>query len=131
MSRATVILRSKQDREKCARWIWQLPDLSRVSFQRPRRSLPQNDALWAMLTEVTEQRPMHQGVKMTPELWKSVFMQALGSEIVFLPTLDGDGMFPIGHRSSELSRDEFSQLIDLIKAWCAQNYITLSDQKNI
>lgn len=126
MSKAVLVLTSDEIRQKAQRWVKGVPDGTRLTFAGPKRSLPQNDRLWAMLTEIAQQRPVHQGAKMNAELWKSVFMQALGAEIVFMPTLEGDGMFPIGHRSSELSKEDFSQLIVLIEEWCARQGVVLS-----
>lgn len=126
MGKAVLVLINDEIRAKAKDWVSRAPDGTRLTFVGPKRSLPQNDRLWAMLTEIAQQRPAHQGFKMTPDAWKAVFMQALGAEIVFMPTLDGDGVFPIGHRSSELSKEDFSQLIDLIQAWAAQNAVTLS-----
>lgn len=126
MTRATVIIRSRQDREKLCKWVMASPDLTRVTFAKPRRSLPQNDKFWAMLTELAEQKPVHCGLPMDPVKWKAVMMQALGAEMVMMPTLDGQNWFPLGLRSSELSREEMGSLIDYIEAWGAQNGVTFS-----
>lgn len=124
MSKATIILRSKQDREKVCGWVWALPDLSRITLSRPKRSLPQNDKMWAMLTELAEQKPVHCGLPMDPVKWKAVMMQALGAEMVMMPTLDGQNWFPLGLRSSDLDRQEMSDLIEFMSAWGAQNGVT-------
>ena len=96
-----------------------------LTLKEPKRTDEQNAALWSLLAQVTKQRPVHNGVKMTDELWKAVFMQAWGAEIVFLPNLDGNGMFPAGHRSSQLAVEEFSLLIEFIIAWMAQEGLTI------
>ncbi len=111
------------------KWVMASPDLTRVSFAKPRRSVPQNAKLYAMLTEVAEQKPTHNGVKMDPMKWKAVFMQALGSYVEMLPSLEGDTWFPLGHRSSELSRGEMADLITLIQAWGDQNGVVFSGEK--
>ena len=123
MSKAIVILRCKADREKVCGWVWALPDLSRITLARPKRSLPQNDKMWAMLTELAEQKPIHCGLPMDPVKWKAVMMQALGAEMVMMPTLDGQNWFPLGLRSSDLDRQEMSDLIEFMAAWGAQNGI--------
>lgn len=128
MARAVLILAGKRERDRATAWIANAPINTRVTFQEPKRSLPQNDRMWAMLTDIARQRPTHNGVKMTADLWKAVFLQAAGSEIRFIPTLDGDGMFPIGLRSSELSKAEMSDLIELMQAWAAANGIVFADQ---
>lgn len=99
--------------------LWQPGQPYILEIREPNRSLEQNAALWSLLGQIQKQRPTHQGVQMNTDLWKSVFMQAAGHEIVFVPTLDGDGVFPIGHRSSKLTKGEFSALLTVILAWCA------------
>jgi hypothetical protein len=103
-----------------------LPDLSRITLARPKRSLPQNDKMWAMLTELAEQKPVHCNLPMDPVKWKAVMMQALGAEMVMMPTLDGQNWFPLGLRSSDLDRQEMGDLIEFMSAWGAQNGVTFS-----
>ena len=105
--------------------LWQPGAPYVLEIREPKRSDAQNAALWGLLGQIQKQRPTHNGVGMTPELWKSVFMQAAGHEIVFVPTLDGDGMFPIGHRSSRLTKGEFADLLTFILAWCAREGLTI------
>jgi hypothetical protein len=52
-------------------------------------------------------------------------LHALGREVRFVPTLDGSSMLPLGLRSSKLTKAEFSDLIELILAWCAANGIAV------
>lgn len=94
-----------------------------LEIREAKRSDEQNRALWGLLRQIVRQRPTHQGVRMTEDTWKAVFMQALGAEMVFMPTLDGDGVFPMGHRSSQLTVGEFRGLIELMLAWCAREGI--------
>lgn len=96
-----------------------------MTLKEPTRTDEQNAAMWSLLAQVTKQRPVHNGVKMDADLWKAVFMQAWGSEVVFLPTLDADGMFPAGHRSSQLTVPEFTELIEFILAWMAKEGLTI------
>lgn len=119
MSRHFLTLR-QSNRQLAKVGIDRAPDGWIVELHEPKRSIEQNAALWSLLNQIHKQRPTHQGVKMSPELWKAVFMQALGAEMVFVPTLEGDGVFPIGHRTSHLTKGEFSNLIELILAWTAR-----------
>ena len=114
-----IILRTRQDRGRAVRWIETAPDGTVVEFKQKGRSNDQNAAMWSVLTQINRQRPVHNGVKMSAVLWKAVFMQALGAELVMLPTLEGGGLFPFGHRSSKLTKDEMSNLIELMLAWAA------------
>ena len=130
MSRWVFVL-SRSNRELVRKWLDRAPDGFRLEIAEPKRSTDQNAKLWATLTDIARQRPIHNGVKMTPDLYKAVFMQALGREMVMLPTLNGDGFFPIGHRSSELSKAEFSDLLELIHAWAAQNEVALHESEEV
>lgn len=120
-----VIIRTDSDRQRASRWALAAPAGTAVEFKQKGRSNDQNAALWSLLTQVSAQRPYHNGVKMSAVLWKAVFMQALGAELVMLPNLDGDGLFPFGHRSSKLTVSEMSDLIELILSWAAKEGLTI------
>lgn len=90
-----------------------------------KRTDHQNAALWSLLGQIVKQRPEHNGVQMDAETYKGLFLHALGREVRFVPTLDGTSMLPLGLRSSKLTKTEFSDLIELILAWAAQNGLTI------
>lgn len=90
-----------------------------------KRTDHQNSALWSLLGQIVKQRPEHNGVQMDAETYKGLFLHALGREVRFVPTLDGTSMLPLGLRSSKLTKSEFSDLIELILAWSAQNGLTI------
>ena len=126
----SIILRTRQDRGRAVRWIENAPDGTVVEFKQKGRSNDQNAAMWSILTQINRQRPVHNGVKMSAVLWKAVFMQALGAELVMLPTLEGDGLFPFGHRSSKLTVSEMGDLITLMIAWAATEGLTIEHFDN-
>jgi hypothetical protein len=120
-----IILRTRQDRGRAVRWIENAPDGTVVEFKQKGRSNDQNAAMWSILTQINRQRPVHNGVKMSAVLWKAVFLQALGAELVMLPTLEGGGLFPFGHRSSKLTVSEMGDLITLMLAWAATEELVI------
>ena len=126
MSRALIIINGKVDRDRACRWVQTAPSGTRVEFKETKRSLPQNDRMWAMLSDVAKQAE-HAGRKYTPDEWKVLFMHALGQEMTFLPALDLKTFVPIGHRSSDLSKAEMTELIELIFAWGAEHGVTFHD----
>ena len=79
----------------------------------PKRTMPQNDKLWAMLTDISIAKPL--GRKMTPEQWKAVMMAACGWEVQFLEGLDGQP-FPAGFRTSKMNKQQMADLITFIQA---------------
>lgn len=89
------------------------------------RTDEQNDALHGLIDQIIKQRPMHNGIRMDKALWKAAFMQAMGEEIRFTPTLDGKSVFPIGLSTSRLSVARFTELIEFVLAWCATEGLTV------
>jgi NinB protein len=128
MSRALIVINTPESRLKASNLAMRAPIGTRVEYRGPQRTLEQNDKMWAMLTEVSGQVTHTNGRRYTPDRWKAIFLQALGHEVEFLPSLDGDTFFPYGHRSSELSKKEMSELIEFIAAWGAQNGVVFHDE---
>ena len=127
MSRFLVILRTASDRAKAMKWLAKAPEGYRIEFKEPKRSTQQNDFMWALLSDVAAQKT-HFGQKYPPETWKSIFMAALGRECQFVPALDGQGVIPLGMRSSDLAVKEMVELIDFIQAWGAQNGVKFNEE---
>ena len=126
MSRALVVIRNPDDRRLCEQYIARTMPGDRVEFKRSRRSLPQNARMWAMLTDVSRQLPWH-GVKLPPDDWKLIFLDALKREVRTVPALDGRGFVNLGRSSSDLTKEEMSDLMELIAAFGAEHGVVFSD----
>jgi len=126
MSRPLVILNTKANRQTAANWCMNAPEGTQVEFRERFRTDDQNRKMWASLTDLARQRPFHQGVKMNPDTYKAMLMHALGHETRFIPTLDGDGVFPLGFRSSRLTIPEMSDLLELLHAFAAREGVSLN-----
>ena len=126
MSRALISIASEADRAKAARWVTQAPAGTRVEFKAPKRSLPQNDLMWAALTDVATQLKWH-GIKLSPDDWKLIFLDALKREVRMVPNIDGNGFVNLGRSSSDLSKAEMTDLIDLIHAFGANHGVTFQE----
>jgi hypothetical protein len=124
VTRALIILAGDRERAKAINWIATAPVNTRVEFKAARRSLDQNAAMWAALTELASQLEWH-GQKYTAEDWKDYLMHAL-KRARWMPDEDG-GMVPIGMRTSDLSKAEMSDLLELIHEFAARHNITLHD----
>lgn len=126
MSRAVLILSGKAERDRAIQWICNAPVNTRVEFKRAKRSLDQNSRMWAMLTEIAEQLEW-QGVKYTADDWKDYFMHAL-KKARWMPAEDG-GMVPIGMHTSDLSKDEHSDLMEIITEFGARNGVVFRERE--
>jgi hypothetical protein len=71
-----------------------------------------------MLGDIASAHP--DGREHTPEVWKCIFMQALGHEIRFIHGLDGEP-FPYGFKSSKLNKAQMTALMEYIE-WYAQKF---------
>lgn len=126
MSRYTFALRSSADRARAMKVITAAPPGTRIEVKAAKRSLPQNDRMWAMLTEIAQQLPWH-GVKLRPDDWKLIFLDGLKRELHMVPNLEGTGFVNLGRSSSDLSKQEMSDLIELIHAFGAQHGVQFQD----
>ena len=126
MSRFVIVVGSDADRNRASRWALKARPGMRIEFKEAKRSLDQNNRMWAMLTDIAAQK-QHAGRKYTPDQWKVLFMHACGREVQFLPSLDNATFIPWGQSSSDLSKQEMSALIEFMFAWGAENGVTFHD----
>ena len=128
MSRALLVLNGHADRMKATDWVHKAPPGTRVEFKASKRTLPQNDRMWAMLTDIARQCK-HAGQKYTPDQWKVLFMHACGREVQFIPALDGSTFIPWGQSSSDLTKGEMSDLIEFMFAWGSEHGVEFLDDR--
>ena len=122
MSLAVVILNGPANRKRAADWCASAKAGTIVEFKESKRSIEQNSRLWALLTEVARQVPWH-GVKLSPDDWKLVFMDALNQEMRLVPNLNGNGFINLGRSSSNLTKAEFGDLMTLIEEFGARHEV--------
>lgn len=96
------------------------PDGMVVDIKEPTRSLEQNAAMWARLSEVAEQVDWH-GQKLSAQEWKDIFSAALKRQKV-VPGLDG-GFVVLGSSTSRMKKSELSDLLELIAAFGAEHEV--------
>ena len=91
-----------------------------------RRTNAQSDKMWAMLTDISRAKPM--GRRHTPEDWKAILMNACGWECQFLPGILDGHPFPVGFRSSQMSKQQMSAMIDWMQAWGDEQGVRWTDE---
>jgi hypothetical protein len=126
MSRAFLVLHNDTMKSRAIDWISKAPKETRVTFQSPRRTLDQNARFWAMATDIATQVKWH-GIKLSPEDWKLLFLDSLKRELRIVPNIDGTGFVNLGRSSSDLSKGEFADLIELMMAFGANHGVVWSD----
>lgn len=132
MGRAVVILNNPAARAKASGWINVAPVGTRVEFKRSKRTLPQNDKFWAMLTDISTQLDWH-GKRLSPTDWKLLFLDALRremqQELRMVPSLDGSGFVPLGNSSSDLSVSEMVDLMTIMEEFGARHGVKFHDHE--
>ena len=123
----TVILHGDTRRQQAKRLIDAAPTGAIVEVKPPRRTNDQNARMWAALSDVSRAKP--EGRDMPPELWKALFMASCGHQVRFEPALDGNGVVPLGFRSSRLTKAEMSDLLECINDYAARHGIALGDER--
>ena len=130
MSRALIVLWRDEDRARAKLWVDKAPPGTRVEFKAVKRTTPQNDRMWAFLTDIAQQVKWH-GVSLKADDWKQLFLHALKQELRVIPNLDGSGLVALGRSSSDLSKEEMSNLIELITVWGVEHNVKFNDPAGI
>lgn len=95
-----------------------------LEVRKETRSSEQNRLLWARLGEVAEQVDWH-GNRLTAEEWKDVFTAGLKRQRA-VPGIDG-GFVVLGTSTSKMTKDEMTQLLELIAAFGAEHAVNFSE----
>ena len=109
--RGALRIITPKTREAVAREVMCLPDGFEVIMRAPTRNADQNAKMWAMLSDIAKAKP--EGRSHSTEVWKCLFMHGLGYEVGFQVGLNGEP-FPVGFRSSRLSKSQMADLITFI-----------------
>ena len=120
----TVILRGQSQRDLAKSLIDKAPVDAVVKISPAARTPSQNDKFHAMLGDVSRAKP--EGRVHTPDVWKAIFMNALGYEVAFQQGLNGEP-FPMGFRSSRLTKAQMSDLIEFIYEYGARHNVLWSE----
>jgi len=115
--RRMFVLTTREKRQGLARIVAELPKFSRIEIKGPKRTLPQNDKMWAMLTEFADQATWA-GKKRSTADWKDLLTAAVkvaGGGVEVVPGLEG-GIMVLGLHTSDLSAAEMGDLISYMES---------------
>lgn len=121
-----AVLTNAFSRERFKKIIDQAPAGYVAEVREPKRTLDQNDFMWGLLTDISLAQPL--GRKHTPDDWKAIAMNACSWECAFLEGLDGRP-FPVGFRSSKLSKTQMSALIEWLLAFGSEHGVKWSHEE--
>ena len=124
MARALLVLWNDDIRAKAIDWIAKAPKDTRVEFKGPKRTLPQNDKMWAMLTDISRQVEWY-GQKLTPDDWKDMMTASLRKARI-VPAIDGNGFVQLGLHTSDFDKEEMANMIELLLCFAAERGVVFS-----
>lgn len=124
--RVTLKLASDFVRRRACQMIMEAPEGFIVAIGEETRSAEQNRLMWPLIKDIREQS--EDMGRFAPDDVKLMFLHALGSEARWLPEIDGGGQFPVGQRSSTLTKAQFSMLIELMFHWGAKHGVKWSQK---
>ena len=118
----TFVLAHAQARSRAVLAVHEAPEGYVITVAPPKRSQDQNALLHALLGEISE-RCEWAGRRWDIDTWKRLLVgawdRATGEPVTMVPALDGRGIEVVFRRTSNLSKYQCSELIDVIGAWCA------------
>lgn len=127
MARAELILANPSKREQAIEWCRKAPQGTSVTFRPNKRTLPQNSLMWSLLTSVAMQVEWY-GQKLTAEDWKDMFTASLRKARV-VPGLDPGNFVVLGLHTSQMDKEEMTNLIELILAFGAERGVEFYDHE--
>lgn len=94
------------------------------------KSREQEEKYHAAIGEISQQA-MHLGSKWDAEAWKRFLLDAFAKETGrqrgrIVPNLTGDGVVEVGLQSRKFSKQDASDFVEWLQAWCAANGVRLS-----
>jgi len=92
------------------------------------RNLEQNDKFHAIIGDIAKQA-QHMGAKWDNESWKRFLTWQFAKETgidegKIVPSLDGTGIVQLGVQTRKFNKEQASEFIEWLLAWCATNGIT-------
>lgn len=115
----TIILVGDSQRSLAKRLVDAAPPRAILNIKEAKRTNDQNAKFHAMISDIARAKP--EGRNHSTIVWKSLLMAEAGFKPLFEPSLDGQGVIPVGYKSSRLSKAEFSDLIEAAYSYGARH----------
>jgi hypothetical protein len=123
----TIRLTNDRARRIAADLAFRAPHGSVANFRPATRTNEQNAKMWAMLSDIARAKP--EGRELTTDKWKALFMDAIGIPADWEPGING-GVVNVGYRSSRLSKEQMSEMIEQMYAYGAEHGVEWSEPQD-
>jgi len=96
------------------------------------KSREQEEKYHAIIGDIAKQA-QHMGSKWDAETWKRLlcdkFVREIGLSSQIMANLDGDGLIQLGFQTRKFTKEQASEFVEFLLAWCADNGIELKEEK--
>ena len=96
----------------------------KLTVEADKRSNAQNDLMWGLLTDLSNQVTWH-GVKLSPTDWKHMVTASLKKQRIF-PGIDGN-MVVLGSSTSKMTKQEMTDVIEATVAFGLEQGVEFRD----
>jgi hypothetical protein len=95
------------------------------------KSREQEEKYHAIIGDIAKQA-QHMGHKWDAESWKRLMVDKYLRETGFMnspiiPNLDGTGIIQLGFQTRKFSKEQASEFVEFLLAWCSENGIELKE----
>lgn len=102
-----------------------------LTIESEKRSLPQNAIIHKIIGEISKQAS-HVGAKWDIDDWKRLLLDRYSREMKqhdgrIVPALDGCGIVQLGLQTRNFNKEQASQFVDWLYAWCAENGVEIPE----
>lgn len=94
------------------------------------KSREQEEKYHAIIGDIAKQA-QHMGAKWDAETWKRLlvdkFCRETGLHSRIMTNLYGDGIIQLGFQTRKFTKDQASEFVEFLLAWCAENGVELKE----
>lgn len=98
------------------------------------KSREQEEKYHAIIGDIAKQA-QHMGSKWDAETWKRLlcdkFVREIGLSSQIMANLDGNGLVQLGFQTRKFTKEQASEFVEFLLAWCADNGIELNDTQKM
>ena len=102
-----------------------------IEVKQVNKSRIQEEKYHAIINDIAKQA-QHLGAKWDSESWKRLLVDQFCKEAGInsgkvLPSLDGSGIVQLGFQTRKFTKEQASEFVEFLLAWCADNGIELKE----
>ena len=95
------------------------------------KSREQEEKYHAIIGDIAKQA-QHMGAKWDSETWKRLlvdkYCRETGLNSQIMANLDNDGLVQLGFQTRKFTKEQASEFVEFLLAWCAENGIELNEK---